>query len=122
MLATRADSRSLLDNRNYQNGVERHFNSLYANSLKGVEANAEGPLVDLPGGGLVDVDAVDRAGLGAHVAGDALIGLELVDAAVARGEGKPLLGILDGDGLLEAVFERDLHPDGDGGHVVVDVF
>src|SRR5438552_9366418 len=73
-------------------------------------------------GRLIYIDTVDRARLGAHVAGDALVRLELMDAAVARREGQVLLGILDGDGLLEAVLERDLHADGDRGHVVDDVF
>ena len=42
-------------------------------------------------------------------------------AAVARDEGEMLLGVLNGDGFLEAVLQRDLHPDGDRGDVVKDV-
>src|SRR5687767_13144552 len=44
-----------------------------------------------------------------------------MDAAVARREGETLLGVLDGDGFLEAVLQRDLHPDRDRRDVVVDV-
>lgn len=48
--ATRADSRTLLDTNNYVNSVPRHNHLLHANSLRGVEATAEGPLLQLPGG------------------------------------------------------------------------
>jgi len=44
-----------------------------------------------------------------------------VDPAVPRREGQVLLGVLHGDRLLEAILQRDLHPDRDGPHVVVDV-
>src|SRR5687767_3377338 len=45
-----------------------------------------------------------------------------MDPAVARGEAEALLGVLHGDGFLEAVLESDLHADGDRLDVVVDVF
>jgi iron complex outermembrane recepter protein len=48
--ATDADSRTLIDAKNYFNGDPRHLHLLYENRLKGVEANAEGPLFALPGG------------------------------------------------------------------------
>src|SRR4051812_30197512 len=92
-----------------------------AKELAALGVDLAGLLIDLARGGLVDVDAIDRAGLGAHVAGDALVLLELVDAAVARGEGEPLLGVLHGHRLLKAVLDRDLHPDRDRADVVVDV-
>lgn len=80
-----------------------------------------GGLVEFSGGGLVDVDAIDGAGLGALVAGDTEIGVELVDAAVTRREGESLFGVLDGGGVLEAVFEGDSEADGDRLDVVVDI-
>ena len=48
--ATDADSRTLIDAKNYFNGDPRHLHLLYENKLKGVEATAEGPLFALPGG------------------------------------------------------------------------
>jgi iron complex outermembrane recepter protein len=48
--ATTADSRTLLDTKNYFNSVPRHNHLLYEDRLKGVEATAEGPLFALPGG------------------------------------------------------------------------
>jgi outer membrane receptor protein involved in Fe transport len=48
--ATGSDSRTFLDARNYSNGVARRLHLLYEDNLKGIEANAEGRLVELPGG------------------------------------------------------------------------
>jgi iron complex outermembrane receptor protein len=48
--ATIADSRTLLDTKNYSNSVPRHAHLLYDDKLNGVEATAEGPLFVLPGG------------------------------------------------------------------------
>ncbi|MEO8454062.1 MAG: TonB-dependent receptor [Sphingomicrobium sp.] len=48
--ATAADSRTLLDVKNYFNSVPRHSHLLYDDKLEGVEATAEGPLFTLPGG------------------------------------------------------------------------
>lgn len=48
--ATGARSRTFLDATNYFNGVPTEADLLYADSLKGVEATAEGPLFALPGG------------------------------------------------------------------------
>ena len=47
---TGAGSRTLLDTNNYFNSVPRHQRLHYDDSLKGVEATAEGPLLALPGG------------------------------------------------------------------------
>lgn len=48
--ATLADSRIHADATNYASGVPQTGHLLFDNSLKGVEATAEGPLVRLPGG------------------------------------------------------------------------
>jgi outer membrane receptor protein involved in Fe transport len=48
--ATVADSRTLIDAKNYFDGDPRHLHLLYDNTLKGMEATAEGPLFKLPGG------------------------------------------------------------------------
>jgi outer membrane receptor protein involved in Fe transport len=47
---TGSDSRSMLDAKNYSNGVPTHSHILLDDKLKGVEATAEGPLFALPGG------------------------------------------------------------------------
>ncbi len=47
---TGAGSQTLLDTNNYFNGVPRHQRLHYDDTLKGVEATAEGPLFALPGG------------------------------------------------------------------------
>src|SRR5439155_2742912 len=81
-----------------------------------------GFLVDFSRGGFVYIDTVHRAGLGAHVAGDALVHLKLMNPPIARRKRKPLLWILHGHRLLKAVFQRDFHADRDRPDVVVDVF
>jgi outer membrane receptor protein involved in Fe transport len=48
--ATDADSRTLVDSTPSFDGTPRHLHLLYADTLKGAEATAEGPLVALPGG------------------------------------------------------------------------
>ena len=48
--STGASSRTLVDATNSFNGTPRHLHLLYADTLKGAEATAEGPLVALPGG------------------------------------------------------------------------
>ena len=48
--ATDANSRTLIDAKNYFNGDPRHLHLLYENKLNGVETTAEGPLFALPGG------------------------------------------------------------------------
>src|SRR5262249_3577322 len=92
-----------------------------ADELSALWIDFAGLLVDLSRRGFVNIDAINRAGFGAHVAGDALVGLELMDAAIARCERQSLLRILNGDRFLKAVLESDLHPDRDGFDVVVDV-
>jgi outer membrane receptor protein involved in Fe transport len=47
---TISDSRTLLDTEIYASGVPRHSHLLYRNSLEGLEASTEGPLLKLPGG------------------------------------------------------------------------
>ena len=47
---TGAGSRTLLDVKNYFNGIPRHQRLHYDDTLKGAEATAEGPLFALPGG------------------------------------------------------------------------
>ena len=47
---TGAGSRTLLDTNNYFNGIPRHQHLHYDDTLKGIEATAEGPLFSLPGG------------------------------------------------------------------------
>ena len=47
---TRAKSRTSLDFSNYWNGIPRTGHNLFADTLSGVEATAEGPLLSLPGG------------------------------------------------------------------------
>lgn len=50
--ATRAVSRTRLDTSRYLNGTESRSHLTYENRLRGIEANAEGPLFALPGGDL----------------------------------------------------------------------
>ena len=83
--------------------------------------NRAGILVDPAGSCFIDVDAVDGASFSAQIAGDAFLGFEFVDAAIAWGEAEALLGVLDGDGFLEAIFQRDLHARDDRRHGVADV-
>ena len=47
---TGGGSRTLLDTNNYFNRIPRHNHLYYDDSLKGIEATAEGPLFELPGG------------------------------------------------------------------------
>jgi outer membrane receptor protein involved in Fe transport len=47
---TGASSRTLLDTNNYFNSIPRHQRLHYDDSLKGIEATAEGPVLALPGG------------------------------------------------------------------------
>ena len=62
--------------------------------------------------GLDHADAVHRAGLGAGIAGNALVGFKLVNPTVPRGKGDFFVGILHRHRLGEAVFECDAHADG----------
>lgn len=48
--ATASGSRTLLDTNNYFNSIPRHQHLLYADTLRGAEATAEGPLFTFPGG------------------------------------------------------------------------
>ena len=80
-----------------------------------------GLLVDFASRALVDIDTVDRAGLGALVACDAPVGLEFVNPAIARREAQVLLGVLDRDSLLKAILDRDPQSDRNRLEVVVNV-
>src|SRR5204863_7310814 len=51
-----------------------------ADQLASLGVDLAGFLVDLARAGFVDVDAINRASLGAHVARDALVGFELMNA------------------------------------------
>jgi hypothetical protein len=102
-------------------GTEEAFTVVDAKTDEFAAGDCAGLLVDLAGGGLVDVDAVHGAGLSAHVTSDALCGLELVDAAITRRKSQVLLRILDRDRLLKTVLQRDPHPNDDGFDVVIDI-
>lgn len=92
-----------------------------ADQLAAFGVDLAGFLVDLSGPGFVDVDAIDRAGLSAHVAGDAFVLLELMNATISRRESQPLLGILNRDRFLKTILQGDLHADRDRGNVVVNI-
>ena len=63
--------------------------------------------------GLLDVDAIHRAGLRAQVAGDALLDFKKVNPPEPGLKGGRHVGVLQRDGFRETVLQRNPHPDQD---------